>query len=429
MLPECRNETYLYEIPKCMIEQRDVEGFVAELNVFHSKFADCFVRSEPRGNFYKYMVGQLGHVERKSIEPIAVNTSGKHKVRAMQRAISDAVWDESKILQTYHGLVAEELGAPDGVVMFDESGFVKKGAHSAGVGRQYCGSIGKVENCQVGVFAGYASRQGYTLVDKRLYVPEAWFGESYRENRQKCRMPGDLAFKTKPQWAAEMLLTIYQQGTLPFKYIVADTIYGDNTAFIEAAEQCLGKTYFVSLPADTQCWLQRPLTKTKTYRYKGALRTKRIVTTPKKAPMTVAQFAEGVHPWFWFKRTVSEGTKGPIEYEFARRRVTLAKDGLPWKTVWLVIKRTVEENPRYWYYVSNASTSARLRLFVWLSGVRWAIEQCFEETKGELGMDHYEVRKYPGWHHHILTCMLAHFFCGISSSQWESGLRVSPCLN
>jgi hypothetical protein len=109
-------------------------------------------------------------------------------------------------------------------------------------------------------------------------------------------------------------------------------------------------------------------------------------------------------------RKVSEGTKGPIEYEFTKRRVTLCYDGLPAKPVWLVMKRTVGERPSYWYYVSNAPVSARLPLFVWLSGVRWAIEQCFEEAKSELGMDQYELRKYPGWHHHMLTSMLAHFF-------------------
>jgi len=202
-----------------------------------------------------------------------------------------------------------------------------------------------------------------------------------------------------------MLLTCYQEGILRFKYIVADTLYGNSLDFIEAAEQCRGKTSCVSMPADTQCWQQRPVITTKTDRYKGEVRTKHVLKAPKKEPMTCEQFAKGLHQHFWHRRTVSEGTKGPIEYAFARRRVTLAKEGLPYKTVWLVIKRTLEEEPTYWYDVSNASRSARLSLLVWLSGVRWAIEQCFQETKGELGMDHYEVRKYSGWHHHILTCL------------------------
>lgn len=424
MLPACRKDEYVYAIPQCRISVPDVEAFVDELKSFHEKFAGCFGRSEPRENFYHYMVGQLSHLERKSIEPIAVQVTGKAKVRSMQRAVSDAGWDETKMLTTYHAVVAEQMGEPDGVLMFDESGFVKKGNFSAGVARQYCGSIGKVENCQVGVFMGYASRQGYTLVDKRLFFPEKWFEDSYQERRKKCCVPHDLSFQSKPQYAAQMLSACYEQEILPFKYIVADTLYGNSLDFIEAAEKCMGKTYFVSMPLDTQCWLQRPLTTTKTYCYKGELRTKRILKAPTKDPLTFEQFATGLHQNFWNTRKVSEGTKGPIEYEFARRRVTLAKDGLPYKTVWLVIKRTIEDAPTYWYYVSNASTTARLALFVWLSGMRWPVEQCFEEAKGELGMDHYEVRKYSGWHHHILTCMLAHFFCGILSSHWENGLRV-----
>ena len=129
-----------------------------------------------------------------------------------------------------------------------------------------------------------------------------------------------------------------------------------------------------------------------------------------EAALTVEALAQSLSPHVWYRRKVSEGTKGPIEYEFARKRVTLCKDGLPAQTVWLVMKRSLGDTPSYWYYISNAPESAPLRLFVWLSGMRWAIEQCFEETKTELGMAHYEVRKHPGWHHHILTCMLAHFF-------------------
>ncbi|MCP4932650.1 MAG: IS701 family transposase [bacterium] len=257
---------------------------MGELKDFHAQFADCFVRSEPREHFYHYMVGQLSHLERKSIEPIAVNVSGKETVRAMQRAVSDAVWDDPKMLSRYHGMVADEIGEPDGVLMCDESGFVKKGKCSAGVARQYCGTIGKVDNCQVGVFLGYASRQGYTLVDTRLFFPEQWFEETYADRRKKCRVPEDLSFQSKPQYAAEMLLTCYRDGILPFKYIVADTLYGNSLDFIEAAEQCRGKTYFVSLPSDTQFWLQRPETKTKTYRYKGEVRTKRLLKPPKKDP-------------------------------------------------------------------------------------------------------------------------------------------------
>jgi hypothetical protein len=135
-----------------------------------------------------------------------------------------------------------------------------------------------------------------------------------------------------------------------------------------------------------------------------------MVAPAHQPPCTVAELARMIPSTFWYQRTVSEGTKGPLNYEFARKRIRLCKERQPTTTVWLLIKRTLGAHPQYWYYLSNAPMSVPLRLLVWLSGVRWAIEQCFEETKTELGMAHYEVRKYPGWHHHMLTCMLAHFF-------------------
>jgi len=138
--------------------------------------------------------------------------------------------------------------------------------------------------------------------------------------------------------------------------------------------------------------------------------TKTVLADADSKPMAVERLAKSINDYFWYRRKVSEGTKGPIVYEFTRRQVILAADNLPQKTVWLLIRRTLGDNPQYSFFISNASASARLRTLVWLSGLRWAIEQCFEETKTELGMDHYEVRKFMGWHHHILTCMLAHFF-------------------
>jgi len=168
--------------------------------------------------------------------------------------------------------------------------------------------------------------------------------------------------------------------------------------------------YFLAIPSDTLCSLERPITREKEYKYKGEMRTRLIVEKTEKKPVSVQALAKSVNEYFWYRRKVSEGTKGPIEYEFSKRRVTLSRDGLPHKTVWLVTKRTIEESPTYSYYISNAPVSTRLKTFVWLSGIRWAIEQCFEETKTELGMDQYEVRKYAGWNHHILTCILAHFF-------------------
>jgi len=409
MVPNGRLNGEEFAIPKFTLEKPDVEAFLDELRGFHAVFRSCFGRSEPRENFFRYLVGQLSELERKSIEPMAMAVEGG-KVRGMQRFITDVVWDEAQMMRTYHTLVQEDLGDPRGVLIFDETGFVKKGPESAGVGRQYCGALGKVDNCQVGVFMAYASPHGYVLLDKRLFVPEAWFSEAYQLRRSKCDFPVELAFRTKPQLAAEMLHTVVQDGQLPFKYVVADTVYGNSEDFLEAVEQCPGVIYFVSVPSTTRCWLQHPPVKKRTLKRLDEFRAHHPVPKDEKQPMTVEQLARNLNSFYWYQRKVSEGVKGPITYEFTKKQVTLSRKGEPHRIVWLVIKRTISDNPSYSFYISNAPASTRLPTFVWLSGMRWPIEQCFEETKSELGLDHYEVRKYAAWNHHVLTCMLAHFF-------------------
>jgi SRSO17 transposase len=422
MLPACRTADEPFAIPQFALTRNDIETFMDELREFHTAFRACFARQEPRDQFFNYMVGQFSALERKSIEPMALQVEGG-KVRAMQRLVSEALWDEDAMLETYQRLVHEEMGEADGVLIVDETGFAKKGQDSVGVARQYCGPLGKVENCQVGVFAAYASRQGYALVDKRLFLPEPWFADAYQARRTKCKLPDEMVWQSKPQLAAAMVQALHQAGILPFKYIVADCLYGNSPEFWAACEACVGTVAFVATPADTRAWLQPLATTTHTYTYKGEHRTKQVAVTA-TPPSTVAELARGIPTTFWYRRTVSEGTKGPITYEFARKRIKLCKDGQPTTAVGLLIKRTLSAHPQYWYSLSNAPMSVPLRLLVWLSGVRWAIEQCFEETKTELGMDHYEVRKYPGWHHHMLTCMLAHFFLWHLQSRLE---KKSPC--
>src|SRR4029453_4956962 len=262
-----------------------------------------------------------------------------------------------------HQLVADAMGDPDGVLMFDETGFVKKGHDSVGVARQYWGTLGKVENCQVGGFAAYASRQGYALLDKRLFLPEVWFTDAYTVRRTKCQVPDTLRWQSKPQLAAAMLQAIAHGGLLPFKFVGADCHYGNSPDFLDAVDTCVGVTTFVAIPADTRCWLQAPRTTEQTYRYKGEVRAKQVVVAPDNIPCTVAAVAARLPASRWYRRQVSEGTKGPIVYAFARQRVTLCKDGLPERTVWLVIKRSMGAEAAYAYYISNAPASTPLRTF------------------------------------------------------------------
>lgn len=409
MLPAYSINKDIFTIPRFELKVEDVEGMTKELEWYHGQFRDCFHRTEPAEHFSLYLDGRFSNLERKTIEPIAEHMQGGN-VRPMQHFISDVVWDEPKMLKRHHELVRDNLGDRRGVLIFDEMGVAKKGHDSAGVARQYCGSLGKVDNCQVGVFSGYATPKGYGLLDKRLFMPKLWFGPDYAARRKKDRVPEDLEFKTKPQLAAEMFLNIVREGIIPFRFVTSDTVYGDNPDFIKAVDSVAGAVYFVAVSGDTRCVLKQPLVKTKVYRYKGQKRTRKQVVKWNGKPVRVDKLVQHIRRGFWFKRTVSEGAKGPIVYEFTKREVILCQGNLPNRTVWLVIKRTLGDNPEYSYYVSNAPHSTQLKTFVWLSGMRWPIEQCFEEGNGEVGLDQYEVRKYTGWNHHMLVCMLAHFF-------------------
>jgi hypothetical protein len=364
MLPVCRTEGEGFTMPTFDVVPSDVEGFMDALQELQSALHDCLPRSEPRAHFFDYMVGQCSKLERKAIEPMALRVEGG-TIRGLQRFLSDGVWDEEQMVWNYHQLVAEEMGAPDGVLRCDETGFVKKGQDSVGVARPYCGPLGKVEHGQVGVFAGYASRQGYALVDKRLFLPEAWCTDASAARRTKCQVPDELRWQSKPQLAAAMLQAMAPEGLRPFKYVVADCLYGNSPDFLDAVDACVGGTTFVAIPADTRCWLQAPRTTEQVYRYKGEVRAKRVVVAPDTAPCPVAAVAARLPASRWYRRQVSEGTKGPSVYEFARQRVTLCKDGLPERTVWLVIKRSMGAEPTYAYDISKAPASTALRTFVW----------------------------------------------------------------
>jgi SRSO17 transposase len=265
MLAACRTQQNPDVQPNFALTCTDVEGFLDQLHEFHQAFHSCFVRREPREHFLHYMAGQLSALERKAIEPMASHLEGGN-IRGMQRFISDDVWKADEMRQTYHGMVADEMGEPQGMIIFDESGFVKKGEDSVGVARQYCGPIGKVENCPEGVFAAYASSRGYALVDKRLFLPEAWFDDDHAERRAACRVPKATLFQSKPELAAQMLRAIRSEGVLVFRSIGADSVYGNSPVFLDALDAWVGSVYLVGISSETRCWLQCPVTQEQTYR-------------------------------------------------------------------------------------------------------------------------------------------------------------------
>ncbi len=234
---------------------------------------------------------------------------------------------------------------------------------------------------------------------------ERKFIEPMAEHINGARVRTQQRFVSDTAWDDDFLL--------PFKYVLADSVYGENPGFLSAVESLAGIIYFVQVRRDTAIQLKRPVAVPQGKQTARAARGKAKQggrSAAERNRMSAEEFALGLRSFFWYRRKVSEGAKGPITYEFAKRRVFLVHPGGGYREVWLVARRSLGADPEYAYYISNAPDYAQLPLFVWLSGLRWAIEQCFGENKTELGMDHYEVRKYWGWDHHMRVCMLTHFF-------------------
>ncbi len=221
MFPDCRTQDDTFSCPTFDLIPSDVAGFMEELWEFQSVFHDCVARREPRAHCLDSLVGHYRKLARKSIEPRALQVEGG-AVRGMQRCLSAVRWDEEQRLWLSHQLLADAMGAPEGGLMLDESGFGKKGQDSAGGARQYGGTLGKGEHGQVGVCVGEASRQGYALADNRLFLPEVWWSAASAARRTPCNVPAELRLQSNPQWAATMVQAIAQEGLLPCKDVGAD---------------------------------------------------------------------------------------------------------------------------------------------------------------------------------------------------------------
>ncbi|MFH1008850.1 MAG: transposase [Candidatus Latescibacterota bacterium] len=218
MLPEYRTHMVPFPIPKFALERQRVDAFIDELKGYHEHFADCFSRREPREHFFRYTAGQLSQLENKFLEPSALKLENGD-VRSLQCFVSEVVWNEGALLHKYHAIVREDMGTFDGAIFFDELGFPKKGTDSAGVAKQMWGNQGKLETCQVGVFAAYASPSGYAFLDKRLFVPQRWFTDEYQVKRTNCAIPEQTAFRAKDQLAADILDDLNRQDVMPYRYV------------------------------------------------------------------------------------------------------------------------------------------------------------------------------------------------------------------
>ena len=397
--------------PKMDLAIQDIEHLVEELHAYHAIYSPLFQRREQREAAATYLQGLLAPLPRKSIEPmvLAVEDVAPKAVRAMQSFISEGMWDDERLLHQHWKEVETDLGAADGVLMVDGSDFPKQGIHSAGVKRQYCGELGKRANCQAGVFVGYVSPQGYTLLDRRLYVPVEWLTDgAYAARRTQCGIPPEITFKTKPELAQEMIAAVVQAQSLRCRWVVADEAFGGNPGFLDGVAG-LGLWYFAEVPHATRVWGGRPATQVPPWRGRGRRPQRERLVAGAPAARPVVEVAGALPAEAWVRQTIKEGSQGPMVAEFAAMRVLAVRDTLPGPDVWLVLRRHLETGELK-TYLCNAPVDTALAKQVQMSGMRWPIETCFEDSKQLLGMGDYEVRGWIGWHHHMTLVILAHFF-------------------
>lgn len=398
--------------PECNLSDKDVEQFGTELDGYVKLFERAFRRREQWQWGGRYIRGLLGDTVRKTIERMALEMG--YNVRDMQHFVGQSRWSKEAAVKLHQGLVAQSLGEADGVMLIDESGVVKQGQASVGVASQYCGSVGKVANAQVGVHVGYVSRLGYTLLDSGLFMPEDWFDEAHRQRRQACGVPAELTYQTKPQLALALLQAAVKRNEhletpLPFQWVAADALYGDSPAFRDGVA-ALDKWYFTEIKSTSLVWLQRPAVYLPAWKGRGRRPTRLRLCQPSDKAVPAQSIVAQIPASAWTRATIKEGSKGPIICDFAFLRVVESRAGLPGPELWLVIRRNIDDPTELKFYFSNAPADTPLLDLVRLSGLRWPVEIIFEEGKGELGFDHYETRSWLGWQHHLLLVALAHHF-------------------
>jgi SRSO17 transposase len=353
----------------------------------------------------------LATLPRKSIEPmvLAVDGVAPKAVRAIPSCISAGQWNDERLLHQHWKAVETDLGADDGVLMVDGSDFPQQGGHAVGVKRQDCGALGKRATCQAGVCVGSVSSQGYTVLDRRLSVPTAWrTDDAYAARRRQCGMPPEITCNTQPELAPEMITAVVQSQALRCRWVVADEACGNHPGCLDGVAG-LGLGYVAAVPHSTRVWEERPATDVPPWHGRGRhpQRARLVVGAP--AARTVLGVAAARPAEAWTRQTIKEGSQGPLVAAFAAIRVVVVRDALPGPDVWLVLRRhseTGELKPSLCHAPVDTAVETRVRM----SGMRWPIATCCEDSKQLLGMGDDAVRSWTGWHHHMPLVILAHFF-------------------
>jgi SRSO17 transposase len=377
-----------------ILSLNQVREWADELNSLHTRIAPRFPRAEPRRRALSYLRGLLSQVERKNGWQLA-EQAGEATPHGTQRLLNGSQWDAEGVRDDLRGYVLDNLSAKDAVLVVDETGFLKKGEHSVGVKRQYSGTAGRIENCQVGVFLAYASDAGAAFIDRELFLPREWADNEERRN-QSC-VPEDRNFLTKPQLAERMLERTFKAGVKP-AWVTADTVYssGKLRQLLEERQQA----YVLAVPANFML---------------------RFIAASGLQQPRIAELFKTLEPNAWKRLSAGSGSKGERLYDWAwlsLRDLSTSHPALspliePGFDRWFLARRNLDDREELAYYLVFAPQHTELAEVVQIAGTRWVIETGFEAVKGEAGLDEYETRSWTGWYRHITLSLLAHAFLSV----------------
>lgn len=360
-------------------EYDGVLGWRAELAELQKRLGELFGRTDARRQANLYLEGLLSAVERKNGWQLAEQIGDARPWRT-QRVLSRTLWAADAARDLCREYVVEHLGAADGVLVIDETGFLKKGSKSAGVARQYSGTAGRIENCQIGVFLAYASGRGHALIDRELYLPQGWAEDGAR--RATAGIPRAVSFATKPQLAQRMIARAIAAG-VPFAWVVGDEVYGSDRRlrlFLEKHE----RPFVLAIRRNEKLW---------------------SMLAGRLGQHTAVDLAAAVPDAAWHRLSAGAGAKGERLYDWARVRLARLQ-APPWEH-WLLIRRSHSKPEECAYYVVFAPAETTLAALARVAGRRWTIEECFEAGKQEVGLGDYEIRSWQGWYRHITLALLA----------------------
>lgn len=383
-------------LAECEVSPEVFRDMLGRMETFVEPFAALLVRPEQRGHALTCLRGLLSDLKRKNVESMAYRDDQDR--RNLQHFVGVAEWDHRPLQQELARQVGRELGRTDGVIVFDPSAFPKKGKQSVGVARQWCGRLGKVDNCQVGVFMGYASREEHALVDVRLYLPKEWTSD--RPRCKRAGVPRAVRFQTRHAQALEMLASNAAQ--LPHAWVAGDDEFGQSAEFRRDLHE-QGETYLLAVPSNIT--IRDLAAEPPPYSGRGAV--------PKRKFEQVRHWCAAREESAWTRVFVRDAEKGPLEVELATCRVEakLNRRTMPYEETLVVIRYVDDEGTRKTdYYLSDASADTPLSEFARVAKAAHRVEECIKRGKSEAGLADYEVRNWKGWHHHQILSLLACWF-------------------